>query len=290
MTDFPKDTQPSKLLQEFRERTLPTSEEQVSIHQQILSRWGDASLTTLPSKDLLKAEIDESDFSNVIWVGSRFNQPFLHEEGVLSSQRIDPQRTLWLYDPKRCWVDVLVRRVYLGGAYNRRHCKSDHELMALCPKKALTVALQMHFSDDDEMKDIAELLERLRKQSFSDAQCLIPTCLLAASPSFLAEIAPRIASFLPLQKKKQNRKRTHPSLAAVSTKNAKRIKRSAVWLDSVPSQDHCEMAARLLQQWTLHATALLQESQLPESEEEQQEKEEEGEESSQEESSNEDDE
>ena len=39
-------------------------------------------LSTIPSKDLLKSEIDESDLSNVLWVGSRFNQPFSYEEDI----------------------------------------------------------------------------------------------------------------------------------------------------------------------------------------------------------------
>ena len=74
-TDFPKDTEPSELLQKFHQRPLPTSEERVSMHQQIVARWKDSPLSTIPSKDLLKSEIDESDLINVRWVGSRFNQP-----------------------------------------------------------------------------------------------------------------------------------------------------------------------------------------------------------------------
>src|SRR3990167_6846013 len=98
-------------------------------------------LSTIPSKDLLKSKIED----------------------LLNSKTIDLERTLWLYDPKRCWVDVLVRRVYLGGTYNRRHCKSDCELMVLCPKKAFTAALQMHFNGDDNDHRF-ELLKRLREQ------------------------------------------------------------------------------------------------------------------------------
>ena len=134
-------------------------------------------------------------------------------------------------------MDVLVRRVYLGGAY-----KSDHELMILCPKKALTVALQMHFNGDDD--DRFELLKRLREQSLNDPQCLVPTYLLAAPVSFLSEIASQS------QKKKKTRKRERES-CSISDKNVKRIQHSSArWLDSVPSQDYCEKAARLLQQWS----------------------------------------
>ena len=222
-TDFPKDTEPSELLQKFHQ--LPTSEEHVSMHQQIVARWKDSPLSTIPSKDLLKSKIEESDLSNVLWVGSRFNQPSSYEEDVPSSKTIDLERTLWLYDPKRCWVDVLVRRVYLGGAY-----KSGHELMILCPKKAFTVAFQMHFNGDDV--DRFELLKRLREQLLNDPQCLVPTYLLAASVSFLSEIAS--------QKKKTRKRARSPSSYSIS--NMKR---------SVPSQEYCEKAAaRLLQQWS----------------------------------------
>ena len=270
--DYPKDTEPSELLQKFHQRALPTTDERVSMHQQIVARWKDSSLSTIPSKDLLKSEIDESDLSNVLWVGSHFNQPFLYEEDVLSSKRIDSERTLWLYDPKRCWVDVLVRRVYLGGAYNRRHCKSDHELIALCPKKAFGVTLQMHFNEKSDDVDRFALLKRLRKQSLSDPQCLVPTYLVAAPVSLLWEIASRS------QKQKKTRKRDRSqsdSPSFISNENVlkRRIKHSVRWLDSIPSQDCCEMAARLLQQWSLRAAELLQLSAKKNQDEEEEEKE-----------------
>ena len=184
-SDFPKDTEPSELLQKFHQRALPTTDERVSMHQQIVARWKDSSLSTIPSKDLLKSEIYESDLSNVLWVGSHFNQPFLYEEDVLSSKRIDSERTLWLYDPKRCWVDVLVRRVYLGGAYNRRHCKSDHELIALCPKKAFGVALQMHFNEKSDDVDRFALLKRLHK-AIAERSSMLGANLLGGRAGFFA--------------------------------------------------------------------------------------------------------
>ena len=87
-------------------------------------------------------------------------------------------------------------------------------------------------------------MKRLREQSLNDPQCLVPTYLLAAPVSFLSEIASQS------QKKKKTRKRERES-CSISDKNVKRIQHSSArWLDSVPSQDYCEKAARLLQQWS----------------------------------------